>query len=262
MSDQYYRFFPGDYQRDTGDLSMVEHGAYRLLLDHYYMRGNLPSDRNKLYRLCRAFDDIEREAVEMIVDIFFIDDGECLINKKAEEEIEKRNGYLDEQARKSRLGVEARRKLKEEPTGQPTGMPEGVPLPLPSPLPLPKPIKDKKGDNKKSPPSRTKYLDSVLLSEDEYKKLQVSLGQASLDTGIEQLDYSITVKGGKYKDHYKTILNWNKRGFLTGGNNGTGKQYDKKDRNWADREAATEADKLNARYRAVQAAKAASGDTK
>ena len=40
------------------------------------------------------------------------------------------------------------------------------------------------------------------------------LGQKNLELGIEQLDYSITVKDGKYKDHYKTILNWNKRGFL------------------------------------------------
>ena len=137
MSDNYYRFFPGDYHRDTGDLSIIEHGAYRLLLDHYYMRGNLPSDRDRLYRLCRAFNGDEREAIERVVEIFFIDDGECLINKKAEEEIEKRNGYLDEQARKSRLGVEARRKLKEEPTGQPTGQPKGVPLPSPSPSPSP-----------------------------------------------------------------------------------------------------------------------------
>ena len=155
MSDNYYRFFPGDYHRDTGDLSIIEHGAYRLLLDHYYMRGNLPSDRDRLYRLCRAFNGDEREAIERVVEIFFIDDGECLINKKAEEEIEKRNGYLDEQARKSRLGVEARRKLKEEPTGQPTGQPKGVPLPSPSPSPLPKPIKEKRVENRKRfiPPS-------------------------------------------------------------------------------------------------------------
>jgi hypothetical protein len=68
-------------------------------------------------------------------------------------------------------------------------------------------------EKKKEAPSRTKYLDSVMLSEDEYRKLQEAMGQKSLDTGIEKLDYSITVKGGKYKDHYKTLLNWHKRGF-------------------------------------------------
>lgn len=72
---------------------------------------------------------------------------------------------------------------------------------------------------------KTKYLDSVFLTDQEYKKLQEAMGQKNLDTGIEQLDYSISVKGGKYKDHYKTILNWNKRGFLKqngGDTNATG----------------------------------------
>ena len=72
---------------------------------------------------------------------------------------------------------------------------------------------DKEKEGKEYPP-RHKYLDSVLLSDEEYKKLQEVLGQKNLDCGIEQLDYSITVKGGKYKDHYKTLLNWFKRGFL------------------------------------------------
>jgi hypothetical protein len=72
---------------------------------------------------------------------------------------------------------------------------------------------------------KVKYLDSVFLLPDEHKKLQEALGQKSLDVGIEKLDYSITVKGGKYKDHYKTLLNWHKRGYLidNGGNgNGSG----------------------------------------
>lgn len=68
---------------------------------------------------------------------------------------------------------------------------------------------------KPPPPQKVKYLDSVFLTEIEYRKLQEALGQKSLEVGIEKLDYSITVKNGKYHDHYKTILNWHKRGFLT-----------------------------------------------
>jgi len=68
------------------------------------------------------------------------------------------------------------------------------------------------------PPKKNKFLDSVFLTDEEYKKLQEVIGQKSLEVGIEKLDYSITVKGGKYKDHYKTLLNWWKRGYLN--NNG------------------------------------------
>jgi len=75
-----------------------------------------------------------------------------------------------------------------------------------------------------TPPPKIKYLDSVFLTEPENKKLQEALGQKSLDIGIEKLDYSITVKGGKYKDHYKTLLNWFKRGYLVDGGDGNGRR--------------------------------------
>ncbi len=75
-------------------------------------------------------------------------------------------------------------------------------------------------EEKEAPLTKTKYLDSVFLSDIEHKKLQEAIGQKSLDVGIEKLDYSITVKGGKYKDHYKTLLNWYRRGYLASGGNG------------------------------------------
>lgn len=61
---------------------------------------------------------------------------------------------------------------------------------------------------------KIKYLDSVFLTDQEYQKLQEAMGQKNLDAGIRQLDYSITVKSGKYKDHYKTLINWCERGFI------------------------------------------------
>ncbi len=74
-------------------------------------------------------------------------------------------------------------------------------------------LKEKKKEKEKTP-SRTKYLDSVFLTDEEYRKCQEAMGQKSLDIGIEKLDYSITVKGGKYRDHYKTLLNWFRRGYF------------------------------------------------
>jgi len=84
---------------------------------------------------------------------------------------------------------------------------------------------------KKDPPrpenKKIRYLDSVWITELEYKRLQEAMGQKNLENGIEQLDYSITVKGGKYKDHYKTLLNWFKRGFISGNGNGSGAEVSK-----------------------------------
>lgn len=82
-------------------------------------------------------------------------------------------------------------------------------------------------EKRKETPPKTKHLDSVFLTVDEHQKLLSLLSQKGLEAAIEKLDYSITVKSGKYLDHYKTILNWHKRGFLTpqtqnGGNGGNG----------------------------------------
>ncbi len=82
-SDGYYRWFPGDYQRDTGDLSMTEDGAYRRLLDHYYSEENLSSEPQRLYRICRAFTPEEQAAVDFVVGRFFRKENNRLINSRA-----------------------------------------------------------------------------------------------------------------------------------------------------------------------------------
>lgn len=74
----FYKRFMGDYQRDTGHLSLAEHGAYTLLLDHYYStHAPLPEDLTALYRLCRAMTKGEQSAVKSVAEQFFPveDDG-------------------------------------------------------------------------------------------------------------------------------------------------------------------------------------------
>jgi len=63
----FYKHFLGDYARATGHLSMVEHGAYRQMLDHFYGAGRpLPANRKALYRLLRAETESERRAVDEV----------------------------------------------------------------------------------------------------------------------------------------------------------------------------------------------------
>lgn len=68
----FYNRFPGDYRRDTGDLSLTEHGAYSLLLDHCYSTEQpLPKNHNKLYRICGATLPEEQAAVRSVAERFF-----------------------------------------------------------------------------------------------------------------------------------------------------------------------------------------------
>lgn len=142
MADQYYRFFPGDYQRDTGDLTLVEHGAYRVLLDHYYTQECLPADKEKCYRIARAFTQAEQTAVDTITARFFRIDGERLRNRKADQEIIERKAFIDAQSKRGKAGAEARwSKAQKEAEVKAQAMrkhkhKDNQPSPSPSPSPI------------------------------------------------------------------------------------------------------------------------------
>lgn len=85
----FFKLYIGDYQRDTGALSLLEHGAYMVMLQHFYATEKpLPVGR-ELYRLLRCETKADRQAVDSVVDKFWqiVDDG--LINLRSQEEIAK-----------------------------------------------------------------------------------------------------------------------------------------------------------------------------
>lgn len=88
----WYPRYAGDYMQDTAHLSLTEHGAYTMLLDHYYgSEKPLPADNVALFRICRAFTEHEREAVIAIADQYFPVNGDGKRhNKRADKELGKR----------------------------------------------------------------------------------------------------------------------------------------------------------------------------
>ena len=84
----YYEHHLGDYAKDTAHLSMLEHGAYRLLLDRYYgTEAGIPADQ--AHRVARARSRDEKAAVDAVLGEFFTLAGGVWINKRADEEISK-----------------------------------------------------------------------------------------------------------------------------------------------------------------------------
>ena len=56
---QWYKHYIADYQQDTADLTLIEQGAYRALLDAYYQReGPLPNDMKVINRLEARYQEI------------------------------------------------------------------------------------------------------------------------------------------------------------------------------------------------------------
>ncbi|MBF8259451.1 MAG: hypothetical protein HW377_1825 [Actinobacteria bacterium] len=105
MIGGYYRFYPGDYFRDTSGLKMLEHGAYNLLLHNYYAAcGKLESEKPRLYEMCHARTPEDIAAVDYVLNKFFrVIDG-TLTNNRADEELADRDRFFKEQSRKGKLG--------------------------------------------------------------------------------------------------------------------------------------------------------------
>ena len=68
----YYNKHIKDYKADTAHLSLLEHGAYNMLIDIYILSENpLEPDLKKLCRLINARTEDEINAVKNILDEFF-----------------------------------------------------------------------------------------------------------------------------------------------------------------------------------------------
>jgi len=99
---QYTRHI-GDYQRDTGMLTPLEHGVYNLLLDWYYSSEKpLPVEWCELYRICRCRTRTDNMAVQYVIKTFFktCDTGYC--HKRCDEVIAKCKGVSDVRAQAAR----------------------------------------------------------------------------------------------------------------------------------------------------------------
>jgi len=83
-------FYWADYVADTSQLSLVEHGAYFMLMAHYYnTRKPLPANASILHRVCRATTDAEQEAVAVILTAYFRRDGEFYYHNRIDKELAK-----------------------------------------------------------------------------------------------------------------------------------------------------------------------------
>jgi uncharacterized protein YdaU (DUF1376 family) len=86
----YYEHHLGDYMRDTAHLSLIEDGAYRRLLDAYYIRERpLPADVRECCKLARASTKPERAAVGYVLGQFFKAEADGHHQVRADDEIAK-----------------------------------------------------------------------------------------------------------------------------------------------------------------------------
>ena len=101
----YYEHHLGDYLRDTAHLSMLEDGAYRRLIDAYYIReAPLQAELRDVFRLVRAQSKQDREAVETVLREFFHLTDAGWVHHRCDREIAR---FQDKQ-RKAKASADAR----------------------------------------------------------------------------------------------------------------------------------------------------------
>lgn len=121
---EWYERRPAEYRNDTWHLSLAEHGAYNLLLDHYYSNESpLPDNDRALASICGCTID-EWLSVSNALRQFFTAKRGKLLHKKCDEIIEKsftkRNDGAKRVAkyRKNKGSVTRTSRVSNAPTGQ------------------------------------------------------------------------------------------------------------------------------------------------
>lgn len=86
----FYKRYPGDYACDTRHLEYHEHGAYTLLLDHYYSTERpLPANEAEIFKIMCAKTEIEKAAIRSVLSQFFTHSKRGYSHKRCGEEIKK-----------------------------------------------------------------------------------------------------------------------------------------------------------------------------
>lgn len=108
----YFKRNIGDYHKKAGRLSMLEHGAYTLLMDACYDRERFPTMEQAL-DWCWARSDGEIAAVKFVLEKFFILDGEQYMQQRVADEI---SAYHEKSSKNKQIALDreaSRRALRE-----------------------------------------------------------------------------------------------------------------------------------------------------
>lgn len=126
MSRPWMPLYIADYLQDTTHLSAAEHGAYLLLIMHYWANGSLPTDDRRLARIVRMNAEEWASAKETIAD-YFEDDWRHLRIElelvEADEKYERRaaagqaGGVASGRSRRKRSIASQRLQAKAKQTG-------------------------------------------------------------------------------------------------------------------------------------------------
>lgn len=117
----FYKRHIGDYIKDAGHLTLLEHGIYARLMDVYYTReAGIPED--KAARLIGARSKDELQALSNVLDEFFTKVDGLWTQNRCEEEIEGASAQAEANRENGKKGGRPKgKKTEPEPRNNPVG---------------------------------------------------------------------------------------------------------------------------------------------
>ena len=128
-------FYIADYLADTGHLSTVEHGAYLLLIMHYWQNGGLPADDLKLSRITRLPLKEWLSIRDTIADLF----GDDWHHKRIAGELAIASETMTKRSAAGKAGASARYSKR---TANRTAIAEQSHAPIPTPYEVQEPSQE------------------------------------------------------------------------------------------------------------------------
>lgn len=107
-ADIWMPLYVNDYLGDTLDLTTEEHGVYLLLMMHYWKRGKLTDNLEKLRAITRL-PESKQELLEELLDEYFEHEDGCYVNRRIEEEYQKAQSRKDSARANGRKGGRPRK---------------------------------------------------------------------------------------------------------------------------------------------------------
>ena len=134
--DTWMPLFWGDYRKDTADLGAAQHGAYLLLIGHYWTTGKpLPDDDAKLWRIAAADSRGHWLKLRAVLAPFFDVAGGVWHHARIEYELDRARRFIDRQSENGKRGGRPKK-----PPVNPSDNPGETTSPSPSPSPFVSPI--------------------------------------------------------------------------------------------------------------------------
>lgn len=121
--DTWMPLYWGDYFKDTNHLSTAEHGAYLLMIGHYWVSGKpLPDDDAKLAQITRQGVATWRKMRDTLAEFFDCRDGRWH-HGRIEDEIQKAFAFIGKQATNGSKGGRPKKpnKTQQQTQNKPVG---------------------------------------------------------------------------------------------------------------------------------------------